>query len=58
MGGALVVMGLVLYVPYLRDIFRFAKLPPGQVAICLGAGLVGVLWFEALKVFRGDQGAP
>jgi Ca2+-transporting ATPase len=57
-GGALVVMGLVLYVPYLRDIFRFAKLLPGQVAICLGAGLVGVLWFEALKVLRGDQGVP
>jgi Ca2+-transporting ATPase len=52
--GALCVLGLVLYVPFIRELFRFSMLHGNDLLICLGAGLVSVLWFEALKmVARG-----
>lgn len=51
-GGALLVLGMVLYVPFLRDLFRFDRLHSVDLAICLSAGIVSVLWFEGLKMFR------
>jgi len=47
--GALVMLGLVLYVPTLRVIFRFAALGPGDLLIVLAAGIVSTIWFEAVK---------
>jgi len=47
--GALVLLALVLYVPILRRLFDFAPLSPVDLAICFGAGVLGVAWFEALK---------
>jgi Ca2+-transporting ATPase len=49
-GGAVAFLGTVLYVPYLRDVFRFSMLHPGDLAICLGAAALGILWFEFLKL--------
>ena len=52
--GSLGVLGLVLYVPFARELFRFSMLHGNDLLICLAAGLVSVLWFEALKmVTRG-----
>ena len=48
-GGALVFLGLVLYLPFLRTLFHFSFLHPIDLLICLGAGGVSVLWFEWLK---------
>ncbi|MGE5551581.1 MAG: cation-translocating P-type ATPase [Bacteroidota bacterium] len=48
-GGAATFLGLVLYVPALRGLFRFALLHPIDLVICFGAGAVSILWFEALK---------
>ena len=57
--GALVVLGLVLYVPWLRELFGFSVLHPDDLAICLAAGLASVAWFEALKlVLRRRGGEP
>jgi P-type Ca2+ transporter type 2C len=50
-GGAIVFLGLVLYVPHLRTLFRFGTLHATDLAICLVAGAVSILWFEALKRF-------
>ncbi len=47
----LVFLGLVIYVPVLRDLFRFGPLHPNDLAICFGAGIVCILWFEAVKYF-------
>jgi Ca2+-transporting ATPase len=47
--GALSFLGLVLYIPYFRDVFRFATLRPDDLAICLGLGALSVLWFEIVK---------
>jgi len=51
-GGALLFLGMVLYVPSLRDLFHFSKLHPADLIICLAAGFASILWFEALKVAK------
>ena len=40
----------VLYVPYLRDLFRFAPLHADDLALCFTAALAGLLGFEFYKV--------
>ncbi|MGD0780378.1 MAG: cation-translocating P-type ATPase [Dehalococcoidales bacterium] len=47
--SAIVFLGLVIYVPFLRDLFHFEILNGVDVLICVGAGLVSVLWFEVVK---------
>jgi Ca2+-transporting ATPase len=49
-GSAVVFLGLVLYVPGLRDIFRLAYLHVDDLALCLAAGVIGAVWFEIVKV--------
>jgi len=50
--GSVAVLALAVYVPFLRAMFRFSILHPGDVAICLGAGVASLLWFEAWKLIR------
>jgi Ca2+-transporting ATPase len=54
-GGALIFLGMALYVPFLRTLFLFDMLHPFDLAICFAAGMVSILWFEALKVVRRRQ---
>jgi len=56
-GGALVFLGLVLYVPFLRELFLFARLHWNDLALCLGAGAVSVLWFEVFKIMVRPRNA-
>ena len=48
--GTLLLLGLVLYVPGVRTLFDFSPLSPLELALCLAAGIISLLWFEALKV--------
>jgi P-type Ca2+ transporter type 2C len=50
--GGVFFMAIVLYIPFLRDLFSFSFLHPIDLAICLGGGLISLLWFELLKVFN------
>ncbi|HEY9832092.1 MAG TPA: cation-translocating P-type ATPase [Stenomitos sp.] len=50
--GALIFLGVVLYLPFLRHLFRFSTLHLIDLAICLGAGIVSILWFEWLKILK------
>jgi len=50
--GGLMFLAAVLYVPYLREVFRFASLPASDLAICLGAGVFSAFWFEIVKFAR------
>jgi P-type Ca2+ transporter type 2C len=50
LGGALSFLGLVVYVPGLRELFHFAPMSPVDLVIALAAGLVSVAWFEVVKV--------
>ena len=45
----LIFLGLVIYVPSLRHLFRFGVLHLGDLAMCLTAGIAAILWFEVIK---------
>lgn len=55
-GGAAVFLGMVLYVPVLRGLFRFAELHWIDLGICLTAGVVSLLWFELFKLMSRRTG--
>jgi Ca2+-transporting ATPase len=48
--GALGFLALVLYVPSLRNLFRFSILHADDLLICTGAGLLSSLMIESLKL--------
>lgn len=55
-GGTLTYLELVLYVPFLRDLFHFSTLLPDDLGLCLGSSIVSVGWFEATKWFHRTRG--
>jgi Ca2+-transporting ATPase len=49
---------LVLYVPWLSDLFFFAPMAVGELAVATAWGMGGLVWFELLRrMYRGGQGA-
>lgn len=50
--GTLAALALTIYVRPVADIFRFAPLPAGHLAVAAVAGIAGVLWYECYKVLR------
>ena len=48
-GGTLVGLALVIYLPPLREVFRFAPLHPGEIMISVAAAFTAILWFELIK---------
>ncbi len=51
-GGTLVALLASIYIPPIADVFRFAPLTAGALAIAAAAGIFGVLWYEAYKLLR------
>ena len=49
-GGTVLLLGLVLAVPVVRDLFTLSLLSPLELAVCLAAGIASLLWFEAVKI--------
>jgi hypothetical protein len=48
-------LGLVLYIPFIREFLRFSMLNGNDPLLCLAVGLLSVLWFEGLKMMtRGN----
>jgi Ca2+-transporting ATPase len=45
----IVLLGLVIYVPFLRDLFRFGPVHPNDIALCFAGGVICVFWFEIVK---------
>ena len=54
--GGLLLLALVLFVPFLRDLFSFSLLTPTDLLICLGASIISILWFEVVKLLRRQAG--
>ena len=50
-GGAALVFAIVLYVPAIRALFRFAPLHTPDLVFSAAAGVASVLWFEIYKRF-------
>jgi Ca2+-transporting ATPase len=55
--GAISFLGLVVYVPFLRNLFHFEFMHPLDLLIALGAGMLSVIWFEVVKYFSGKNKA-
>ncbi len=55
LAGGLAFLGLVLFSPTLRNLFHFSKLHPIDLALCLGAGVLSVMWFEILKAVQSSR---
>ncbi|MBI5101131.1 MAG: cation-translocating P-type ATPase [Nitrospirae bacterium] len=55
-GGTLLFLGLILYVPFLRELFHFSILHPADLVICFSAGIISILWFELLKIYGVKKG--
>jgi len=56
--GGIIFLGLVLYVPFLRSLFRFPTLHPLDLLICLAAGVLSTIWFEFLKIVSKKLNRP
>ena len=50
LAGAVLFLGLILYIPFLKQLFRLSTLHLVDLAICLGSAVVSILWFEAFKL--------
>jgi len=51
-GGALFFLGVILYLPFGRDLFKFSPLSFTDILLCMGAGFLSILWFEVWKIFN------
>jgi Ca2+-transporting ATPase len=49
--GTVFSLALVLYVPFLQDLFRFGALSAADLALCIIAGILSILWFEMFKLW-------
>ena len=47
--GAAAVLGLAIWVPFLRNLSHLSTLHPDDIALCIGAGVISLAWFEAIK---------
>jgi Ca2+-transporting ATPase len=52
LGGAVIFLAIVLYVPYVKDLFHFSTLHVIDLVICLIAGIISILWFEGFKILK------
>ncbi len=56
LGGALLMLALLLGVPWLRNAFRLGPLGATDVVVAAGAGVLGVAWFEWWKRWQRVNG--
>lgn len=49
-GGALLSLSIVLYIPFLRELFHFSMLHADDVLIASIAGILSVLWFKQRNI--------
>jgi Ca2+-transporting ATPase len=55
LSGALIFLGLVIFVPFLQGIFHFAPMHAIDFCLALIAGIVSITWFEILKIFTHKE---
>jgi len=50
--GTIACLMLVLFVPALRELFRFGPVMLSDLLLCAGAGIMSVVWFEIFKDWK------
>jgi hypothetical protein len=53
-GSTLLLLALVLYVPWLANLLRFAPPSPLLLAAATGIAFVGVGWYELVRRWRSS----
>jgi magnesium-transporting ATPase (P-type) len=53
-GSTLLLLALVLYVPWLANLLRFAPLSPLLLATATGIAFIGVGWYELVRRWRSS----
>jgi Ca2+-transporting ATPase len=53
--GTLSCLLIVLNVPALQDLFRFGSVPPLDLVMCTGAGVLSIVWFEVFKYWNKEK---
>lgn len=49
--GAILFLGLAIYVPLFRDLFKFSVLSITDILLCIAASIISISWFEIYKKF-------
>jgi Ca2+-transporting ATPase len=52
-GGTLAFLGLILYIPWLRNLFQFGPVDFAEFLIAMIAGMASVAWLELYKLLKG-----
>jgi Ca2+-transporting ATPase len=53
--GTIICLFLVLYIPVLRELFRFGSVPLLDIVMCAGAGIMSIVWFECFKYWNKSK---
>ncbi len=53
--GAIIFLGVALYVTPVRELFKFSYLHVNDVLMCLVAGVLSIAWFELYKFIKGKR---
>ncbi|MHC1707172.1 MAG: cation-translocating P-type ATPase [Bacteroidales bacterium] len=51
-GGAILLLGLILNIPFLLELFQFKPIGFFDILLCTLAGLLTITWFELFKYFK------
>jgi P-type Ca2+ transporter type 2C len=51
-GIAIVFLSIVLFIPYMRDLFRFTSLSVAEIFVSGVAGCLSIIWFEIFKAVK------
>jgi Ca2+-transporting ATPase len=51
-GVAIIFLGLVLYVPFLRELFSFGTLNAADLVLCIVAAAISIGWFEIFILLK------
>jgi Ca2+-transporting ATPase len=53
--GTIGCLVLVLFIPFLQDLFRFGSVPFADLGMCILAGGLSVVWFEGYKYWSAGM---
>ena len=51
-GITVLIFGLILYIPVIRDFFQFSAINFAQLCFSITVGFVSVIWFEVFKMWK------
>lgn len=51
-GGAVLFIGLTLYIPFLQRLFQFSPVSIGEIVVATVVGISTICWFELYKHFK------